>query len=248
MEGNQNGDEIKNLDDASHLTTTITERAIGFIRKHKKEAFFLYVPHPLPHVPLAVSTKFKGKSKQGMYGDVLMELDWSVGQILQELKKQHLDKNTLVIFTSDNGPWITYGNHAGSTGGLREGKGGTYEGGHRVPCLVRWPGVVPAGRVSNKLLTSMDILPTVAKLCGAQLPKQKIDGIDWVAHLKGDDTVTPREQFYYYYRRNSLQAVRKGNWKLVFAHPGRSNEGYLPGKDGKPGTNNENFNFSGGPV
>ncbi|MCK8492725.1 MULTISPECIES: sulfatase family protein [Spirosoma] len=243
IEGNEPKGEIKNLDDASHITSTVTEKAVSFIRKHKKDPFFLYVPHPLPHVPLAVSDKFKGKTARGLFGDVMTELDWSIGQILGELKQQGLDKNTLVIFISDNGPWLNYGDHAGSAGGFREGKGTSFEGGHRVPCLVRWPGVVPAGRVSNKLLTTMDILPTVAKICGARLPKQRIDGVDWLALLKGDETVTPRDHFYYYYRKNSLEAVRQGDWKLVFGHPGRTYEGFLPGQNGKPGPSTETHEF-----
>ncbi|WP_018619025.1 sulfatase family protein [Spirosoma luteum] len=243
IDGNEPGPEIRNLDDAGQITRTITDRAISFIRKHRKKPFFLYVPHPLPHVPLAASGQFKGRSARGIFGDVLTELDWSVGQVLAEIKKQGLDENTLVLFISDNGPWLNYGDHAGSTGGFREGKGTSFEGGQRVPFLVRWPGMVPAGRVSNKLLTALDILPTVAKLCGARLPKKRIDGVDWTALLKGDNTVTPREKFYYYYRKNSLEAVRQGEWKLVFAHPGRTYEGFLPGKDGKPGPSTESHQF-----
>ena len=244
IEGNTPVKEIKNLDDTGEITSTVTEHALAFIRKHKQQPFFLYIPHPLPHVPLATSPRFRGKTQRGLFGDVLTEIDWSVGQVMQELKQQGLDNNTLVIFISDNGPWLNYGDHAGSTGGLREGKGTTFEGGHRVPCLVRWPGVVPAGRVNGKLLTTMDILPTVVNLCGARLPKKRIDGIDWVALLKGDDTVTPRDHFYYYYRKNSLEAVRQGDWKLVFAHPGRTYEGFLPGQGGKPGATTEEHEFS----
>nr|WP_229379565.1 sulfatase [Fibrella forsythiae] len=243
IDGNKPTKEVKTLDDASQLTPGFTDRAISFIRRHKNRPFFLYIPHPLPHVPLAASSRFRGKSRLGLFGDVLMELDWSVGQVMQELKQQGIDRNTLVIFISDNGPWLNYGDHAGSAGGLREGKGTTFEGGHRVPCLVRWPGVVPAGRVSNKLLTTMDILPTVARLGGARLPSQRIDGVDWRALLKGDESVTPRDHFYYYYRKNSLEAVRKGDWKLIFAHPGRTYEGFMPGQGGKPGPNTENRAF-----
>jgi arylsulfatase A-like enzyme len=243
IEGDKPVKEVNDLTDAAELTTTFTQKAVSFIQKHKKEPFFLYLPHPLPHVPLAASAKFKGKSGRGLFGDVMMELDWSVGQVMQELKQQGLDKNTLVIFISDNGPWLNYGDHAGSTGGLREGKGTTFEGGNRVPCLIRWPGVVPAGRVSNKLLTTMDVLPTVAKLCGARLPKRAIDGVDWIALLKGDDSVTPRDQFYYYYRKNNLEAVRKGDWKLVLPHPGRTYEGFPLGRNGKPGPSTETHAF-----
>ena len=243
IHGNQQGKEIKNLDDASELTPTITEKAVGFIRKNKNKPFFLYVPHPLPHVPLAASARFKGKSDRGIFGDVLMELDWSVGEILKELKSQGLDKNTLVIFTSDNGPWLNYGDHAGSSGGFREGKGTSFEGGQREPTLMRWPGVIPAGRVSNKLLSTIDILPTIARLTGAALPKEKIDGVDFSELLKGDDSKTPRQEFLYYYRKNSLEAVRKNDWKLIFEHPGRTYEGSLPGKNGQPGPAPENHLF-----
>ncbi|WP_445438756.1 sulfatase family protein [Dyadobacter fanqingshengii] len=235
IDGNKQVKEIKDLNDASALTPTITEKAISFIKRNKKKPFFLYVPHPMPHVPLAASANFKGKSERGIFGDVLTELDWSVGQIMKELKDQGLDDNTIVIFTSDNGPWLNYGDHAGSAGGFREGKGTSYEGGQRVAAMIRWPGVVPAGRVSNKLLANIDILPTLVKLTGAKLPKEKIDGIEFADLLKGDDSKKPRENFLYYYRKNNLEAVRKDNWKLVFAHPGRTYEGSLPGKDGQPG-------------
>lgn len=243
IDGNKPGKEIKNLEDASELTPVITEHATAFIRKNKNKPFFLYVPHPLPHVPLAVSSKFKGKSERGIFGDVLMELDWSVGEIMKELKTQGLDENTLVIFTSDNGPWLNYGDHAGSSGGFREGKGTSFEGGQREPCIMRWPGVVPAGRVSNQLLSTLDILPTIAKLTGAKLPKEKIDGIEFTSLLKGNDGKSPREEFLYYYRKNSLEAVRKHDWKLVFAHPGRTYEGSLPGQNGKPGPSPEDHAF-----
>jgi arylsulfatase A-like enzyme len=242
-DGNQQGKEIKSLDDVSELTPVITSKAVNFIRKNKSKPFFLYVPHPLPHVPLSASPKFAGKSGSGMLGDVLMELDWSVGEILKELKNQGIHENTLVIFTSDNGPWLNYGNHAGSSGGFREGKGTSYEGGQRVPCIMQWPGKVPAGRVSNKLLTTMDVLPTIARLTGAELPKAKIDGVDFTELLKGNDNVTPRTEFLYYYRKNNLEAVRKHDWKLVFAHPGRTYEGVLPGHNGKPGPTTENNMF-----
>ena len=245
VEGNQPAGNVDNLADAARLTGAITERATAFIRKNKRKPFFMYVPHPLPHVPLAASEKFIGKSKRGIFGDVMMEIDWSVGQILAELKKQDLDKNTIVIFTSDNGPWLNYGDHAGSSGGFREGKGTSFEGGQRVPCIIRWPGVVPSGRVSNKLLSTLDILPTLAALSGADLPIKKIDGVNFESLLKGDDTQTPRDQFLYYYRKNNLEAVRKGNWKLVFAHPGRTYEGFAPGKDGQQGQVNENYSFPG---
>ena len=136
IDGNEKSAEIWTLDDQATLTTRYTERAVQFIERNKDRVFFLYVPHSMPHVPLGVSAKFKGKSEQGMFGDVIMEIDWSVGQILEALDRNGLRDNTLVVFTSDNGPWLNYGNHAGKTGGLREGKGTSWEGGKRVPCIM----------------------------------------------------------------------------------------------------------------
>lgn len=226
--------------DQSQFTTQFTERTIGFIKENKDRPFFAYLAHPMPHVPLAVSDKFKGKSAQGLYGDVIMELDWSIGQIRAALKELNLAENTLLIVTSDNGPWLPYGNHAGSAGGFREGKGTTFEGGHRVPCLVEWAGTIPAGTVCHNMAAGMDILPTIAEATGAALPKKKIDGVSLLAMLKGDFTSKPRQTMLFYYRKNSLEAVRHGDWKLVFAHPGRRDAGFIPGKDGQPGANTEN--------
>ncbi len=226
--------------DQSQFTTNFTERAIQFIDKNKKRPFFIYLAHPMPHVPLFVSDKFKGKSKQGLYGDVMMEIDWSVGQILQKLRKEGLDENTLVVVTSDNGPWINYGNHAGSTGGLREGKGTSFEGGQRVPCLMQWKGTIPAGSVCNKLAVNIDLLPTFAHISGAAMPSHKTDGVNLFSLLQGDTKSTPRTSFLYYYRRNSLEAVSDGEFKLIFPHPTRTYEGFAPGNDGMPGRVDEN--------
>ncbi|MBC7571146.1 MAG: sulfatase [Spirosoma sp.] len=245
INGTQPVDTIRTLTDQGLLTKRLTERAVSFITKNRNgpnaaRPFFLYLPHHMVHVPIAASPRFMGKTGAGLFADVMQEVDWSVGEVMNALKKNGLDKNTLVIFTSDNGPWLTFGNHAGSSGGFREGKGTTYEGGHRVPGLMRWPGVIPAGRVCNQLLTTLDLLPTIAGFCGARLPKKPIDGKNAVALLKGAEQ-SPRQEFYYYYRKNSLEAVRRGNMKLVFAHPGRRDEGYVPGKDGYRGETNENF-------
>ncbi|MGC9344396.1 MAG: sulfatase-like hydrolase/transferase [Bacteroidales bacterium] len=232
--------------DQSRFTTEFTERAVDFIKRNKENPFFVYLAHPMPHVPLHVSEKFEGKSELGLYGDVMMEIDWSVGQVLQTLKETGLEENTLVIFTSDNGTWLNYGNHAGSTGGLREGKGTSFEGGQRVPCLMYWKGTIAPGTVNNNLISGIDILPTLANIADAPLPKNKIDGVSLLPLLKGDFEVNPRETFYYYYRTNSLEAIRHGSWKLVFPHPGRTYEGFQPGYDGKPGQVNGNFQFEGG--
>ena len=238
------GDSVVNPNvtaaDQAQLTTQYTERAVRFIDRNKNKPFFLYLAHSMPHVPLFVSDKFKGKSKQGLYGDVMMEIDWSVGEILKALERNGIDKNTLVIFTSDNGPWINYGNHAGSTGGLREGKGASYEGGQRVPCIMRWPVKIPAGTVCNRLATAIDILPTIAHFCDAPLPSLKIDGVDISALMLGDESANPREYFLYYYQKNSLEAVRNDRFKLILPHLGRTYVGFLPGNDGKAGQVNEN--------
>ncbi len=235
IDGNEKVDEIRTLDDQGKLTTMYTERALKFIDEHHNEPFFLYFAHSMVHVPLGVSDKFKGKSKQGMFGDVMMEVDWSVGEVMKALDKYGLTDNTLVIYTSDNGPWLNFGNWAGSTGGLREGKGTSWEGGQREPCIMRWPGVIPAGTICNKLSSTIDILPTLAAITGAKLPEHIIDGVNILPLMKGEIDANPRDVFYYYYRRNSLEAVRKGHWKLVLPHSFRTYVGMPPGHDGFPG-------------
>jgi arylsulfatase len=241
------GEEIVERNpDQARFTTEFTERTIDFIKRNKENPFFVYLAHPMAHVPLFVSEKFKGKSEQGLYGDVMMEIDWSVGQIMKTLEELDLDENTMVIFTSDNGPWLNYGNHAGSAGGLREGKGTTFEGGQRVPCLVQWKGTIEAGRVENNLVSGIDVLPTIAEIAGAPLPEKKIDGVSLLPLLKSRDAEAPRKSFWYYYRRNNLEAVRDGRWKLVFPHNGRTYEGFEPGKDGMPGKANERSEVESG--
>ncbi len=235
IDGNKKVKAIETLADQGSLTTLYTERAVDFIKRHKDKPFFYYLAHSMVHVPLGVSDKFKGKSKQGLFGDVMMEIDWSVGEVLKALKENGLEDNTIVIFTSDNGPWLNFGNHAGSTGGLREGKGTSWEGGQREPCIVRWPGVVPEGVICNKLSSTIDILPTLAEITGAKLPDHKIDGVSILSLWKGEKGASPRDHFYYYYGRNNLEGVRKDHWKLVLPHKYRSYEGVLPGKDGFPG-------------
>jgi arylsulfatase A-like enzyme len=225
---------VEHNPDQAKLTTWYTERAVRFIEKNADRPFLLYVPYAMPHVPLHVSRKFKGKSKQGLYGDVIMEIDWSVGEILGTLKKHGLDERTLVIFTSDNGPWLSYGNHAGSAGPLREGKATTWEGGVRLPCVMRWSGKIPAGTVCREPTMTIDILPTVAKLAGADLPKQPIDGLDiWPLMAGTPAAKSPHEALYFYWKQD-LEAVRSGRWKLHFPHAYVTLADMPAGKEGKP--------------
>jgi len=235
IEGNDVLRYIRDLKDQGMLTTLYTERAVSYIRQHKSQPFFLYLAHSMPHVPLAVSDKFKGKSSQGLYGDVMMEIDWSVGQIMAALEENEIDDNTLLIFTSDNGPWLTFGNHAGSAGGLKEGKSTTWEGGQKEPAIIRWPNIVPAGTVCNQLSSTIDILPTIAAITGVTLPSNKIDGVNILSLLKGEPDANPRSHLFYYFNKNSLEAVRQGSWKLILPHPYQSYEEDLPGRDGLPG-------------
>jgi len=201
--------------DQSQLTRRYTEKAVEFIKKNKDRPFFLYLPHTMPHVPLYVSDKFKGKSKGGLYGDVIMEIDWSVGQILETVKQFGIDEKTLVIFTSDNGPWLSKGAHGGSAKPLRGGKFATYEGGMREPCIMRWPGKIAAGTVCSEIATTMDFLPTFAKLAGAKVPTDRIiDGKDISALMTDPKAKTPYKAFFYYFERQ-LGAVRSGQWKLI---------------------------------
>ncbi len=218
------------------LTTEYTKRSVDFIKRHRDNPFFLYLAHTMVHVPLFVSEKFKGKSGSGLYGDVVMEVDWSVGQILDTLRTLDLDQNTLVIFTSDNGPWRSYGNHAGSATPLREGKGTMWEGGCRVPTLMRWPGKIPANSVCDEFASTIDILPSIAAINGAKLPDHKIDGKDIRPLMFGEkDAKSPHEFFYHYYA-NELQCVRDRQWKLIFPHTYRTLAGKPGGTDGIPTT------------
>ena len=193
------------------LTARYTEQAVRFIERSKDGPFFLYMPHTFPHIPLAASPRFRGKSQLGLYGDVIEELDWSVGQVLGALKRNGIDDNTLVMFSSDNGPW-----YQGSPGGLRGRKGMTYEGGVREPFLARFPGRIPQGAVCKGVAATIDILPTVAKLTGAPLPTLSLDGIDIWPLLTGQRPSLEREALLYFDGWN-LQCARWGKWKLHVA-------------------------------
>ncbi len=206
---------IETEPDQRLLTRRYTEEAITFIRNNQDNPFFLYLPHTMPHIPLFASDEFEGISSNGLYGDVIEELDWSVGQILNELRETGLDRKTLVIFTSDNGPWLTVGFGGGTAGLLRNGKGTTWEGGMRVPTIVWWPGTIAAGQTTQSLGVTMDLLPTMSKLAGAQLPNDRIyDGVDLMPVFL-DPTVQVREDIYYY-RGTRLWAARKGPWKMHY--------------------------------
>ena len=228
---------IDTLEDQSLITTWYTEKAVDFIKRNKANPFFLYLPHSMPHAPLYVSDKFKGKSERGLYGDVIEEIDWSTGEILKTLKEQGLDEQTLVIFTSDNGPWLSYGQHSGVALPLREGKGTALEGGVRVPCIMRWPEKIPAKQICALPAMTIDILPTIVHLTGAALPKAKIDGENMI-HLV-DGSAKPEahhEAYYFYYKANELHAILSGDgrWKLYLPHTYRSLNGRIGTNDGLP--------------
>ncbi len=234
-DGNEIVDHSVSPEKLAQLTTLYTEHAVSFIDRNKDKPFLLYVPHTMVHVPLAVSDKFKGKSGAGLFGDVVEELDWSVGQILDAIRRNGLDDNTFVMFTSDNGPWLNYGNHAGSAGPLREGKGTMWEGGYREPCVMRYPGKIPADTKCDELASTLDIFPTVARLIGAQVPtERKIDGKDIWPLMSGKPGATsPHDILYCYYDRQ-LRGVRDSRWKLVLPHEYRSLNGRPGGRDGVP--------------
>ncbi len=228
---------VDTLEDQSMITTWYTERAVSFIEKNQDQPFFLYLPHSMPHVPLFVSDKFKGKSAAGLYGDVIEEIDWSVGQILETLEKYGLTENTMVIFTSDNGPWLSYGTHSGRALPLREGKGTIWEGGVRVPCVIRWPGHIAPNQTITKPAMTIDILPTICEITGADLPLRKIDGHDMSNLLLHPAQYEQHHQAYwFYYKKHELHAVMSGDgrWKLYLPHSYRSLNGRIGTDDGLP--------------
>jgi arylsulfatase A-like enzyme len=221
----ENDTRVGETQDMGSLTRIYTDKAIGFVTANRDRPFLLYLAHTMPHSVIGASSRFKGKSKAGLYGDTIEELDFETGRLLDALTRLSLDENTLVIFTSDNGPWSNYAAQLrtrhegavawGSSGPLREAKGSTYEGGLRVPCIVRWPGHIPAGRTSDALFASIDFLPTFAKLTGFAVPRDRIiDGVDQTALLLGQSDGGAREHFHYF-SQNELHAVREGSWKLI---------------------------------
>jgi arylsulfatase A len=211
-------------EDQTQLTRWATEHALSFIETNRDRPFLLYLPYSMPHVPLFVSEQFRDQTGNGLYADVIAEIDWSVGQVMAKLKQYQLDTNTLVLFTSDNGPWLSYGDHAGSAGPLREGKGTTWEGGVRVPAIAHWPGKIPANTVCEEVAGTIDVLPTLAEISGAKLPELQIDGKSIWPLLSGEPRATSPHEAYYFYWDRELQAVRSGPWKLHFPHGYRSLE------------------------
>lgn len=219
--------------DQSRFTQRFTERAVSFIERHQDRPFFLYLPHVMPHVPIFATDGAKGRSARGLYGDVVEELDDGIGRVIETLNRLKLRERTLVIFATDNGPFLSYGNHAGSAGILREGKLTTFEGGMRVPCIMNWPGQILPGRVSPDIAATIDLVPTIAELIGGELSKHRLDGLSLVRFITGAaDAKSPRES-YYFYGGEELQAVRKGRWKLHLPHEYLTVNG-PPGLNGKP--------------
>jgi arylsulfatase A len=211
--------------DQHTLTKRYTEEAVKFIKANRQKPFFLYLAHTMPHVPLFASKDFAGKSPRGLYGDVVEELDWSAGQVMQALRDERLDRKTLVFFTSDNGPWLTYGEQGGSAGLLREGKGSTWEGGMREPGIAWWPGTVPAGATTQEMACTMDLFVTATKLAGGKVPDDRpIDGLDITPVLSGNGK-SPRDTMFFY-RDTRLYAVRHGPWKAHLV----TQSGYGPEK------------------
>jgi len=229
------GNAVRSLDpDQSQLTRMYAERAVQFVERQRDKPFFLYLAHAMPHVPLFASDRFTGTSGQGLYGDVIAEVDWSVGQVLDAVKRAGLDERTLVIFTSDNGPWLSYGNHAGSAGHFREGKGTAFEGGVRVPFVARWPGQIPRGVVNALPAMTIDLLPTLAALAGAAAPRGRIDGRDMWPLLANDRGAEAPHEALYFYWGTELHALRSGRWKLHLPHPYQALA--RAGGDGAPGS------------
>jgi len=224
---------IEKNPDLRQLTTRYTETALQFIEQHRQGPFFLYLAHAMPHVPLFVSDKHAGKSPRGLYGDVILELDWSTGQILDKLKALGIDDQTLVVFTSDNGPWLQYGIDGGSAGPLRDGKGTTWDGGERVPAIVRWPRHIPAGRRTDAVAGNLDLLPTFAQLAGAALPKDRVlDGRSLWPLLAGETDRSPHDYFHFLGGSApgmaAYRGIRDARWKLVLSV---SKEGKVTGQE-----------------
>ena len=229
-----NENVLKVSNDQSFLTEAITNKAINFIKKNKDNPFFIYIPHPQPHVPLFAKDNFIGIQNRGIYGDVINEIDFSFGRIFEVLKKNNLIKNTIIIFTSDNGPWLSYGTHSGSSGIFREGKGTSWEGGHRVPAIISYPNYIKPNTIIEAPVMGIDWLPTIGELSKSKNPKLKIDGKSLVPLLTGKTLKSPHQNLFFYYRENELHAIRHKDWKYYLSHSYRSLNGKKGKSDGTP--------------
>ena len=229
----RNENALKEIIDQSNLTKDITTESINFIEKNKGNPFFLYIAHPQPHVPLFVSEDFEDLTGNGLYADVITEIDYSVGRVLDKIEESGLTENTIVVFTSDNGPWLSYGNHSGSSGIFREGKGTTWEGGVRVPSIIKFPNGLKPNEIDEPIM-AIDWMPTFANITRSKLSQNKIDGKDIWPLLSGEVDQSPHEKLYFYYRVNELHSIRMNNWKIQFSRTYRSLNGKDGGKDGIP--------------
>ncbi len=250
----RNETPIQSIIDQSDLTKDITDESIRFIEENKDNQFFLYIAHPQPHVPLFASKDFNGSTGNGLFADVISEIDFSVGRVIEALEKNNLTENTIVIFTSDNGPWLSYGDHAGSSGIYREGKGTAWEGGQRVPCIIKYPKEIKAKTIIDEPIMGIDWMPTFSHITGSKLSTNKIDGKNIWPLLTQKENKSPHEELYFYYRQNELHAVRSGDWKLYFPRSYRTLNGKPGGKDGVPVkyennivTSNELYNLKDDP-
>jgi len=230
----KNDKPVQVLIDQSDLTKNITDESIRFIEENKNNQFFLYIAHPQPHVPLFASKEFQGSTGEGLFADVISEIDFSVGRVIEALEKNNLSENTIVVFTSDNGPWLSYGDHAGSSGIFREGKGTAWEGGQRVPCIIKYPKEIIPKTIIDEPVMGIDWMPTFSFLTGAKLSEKKIDGKNIWPLITQKEKKSPHQELYFYYRQNELHAVRSGDWKLYFPRTYRSLNGKQGGKDGMP--------------
>ena len=228
-----NENALEEIVDQSNLTKDITTQSINFIEKNRDNPFFLYIAHPQPHVPLFVSEDFEDLTGNGLYADVITEIDYSVGRILDKIEESGLTENTIVVFTSDNGPWLSYGDHSGSSRIYREGKGTTWEGGVRVPSIIKFPyGLKPS--IIDEPVMAIDWMPTFANITRSKLSQNKIDGKDIWPLLSGEVNRTPHKELYFYHRVNELHSIRMNNWKIQFSRTYRSLNGRAGGKDGIP--------------
>ena len=230
----RNETPIQSIIDQSDLTKDITDESIRFIEENKDNQFFLYIAHPQPHVPLFASKDFNGSTGNGLFADVISEIDFSVGRVIEALEKNNLTENTIVVFTSDNGPWLSYGDHAGSSGIYREGKGTAWEGGQRVPCIIKYPSEIKAKTIIDEPVMGIDWMPTFSHITGSKLSDNKIDGKNKWPLLTQKENKSPHKELYFYYRQNELHAVRSGNWKLYFPRSYRTLNGKPGGIDGMP--------------